>query len=55
MDHIFVMVAIIYYKNILVLKILLLLILKRYKKDIKKREAKKLITNSNLIDERGIL
>ena len=47
MDHIFVMNAIIFLKNLKILKILLLLIIKS------KREPKKLIKKFDLIDKTG--
>ena len=64
MDHIFVMVAMIYHKNLQILKILFMLktivhvkkcVYKIYFLHMSKREAKKLMTNFNLIDKKGIL
>ena len=60
MDHIFVMDAITSCKNVINLKIFLLFMLKEVYTDffflyMSKREAKKLMTNSNLIDKKGVL
>ena len=58
MDHIFVMTAIIFLKNLEILKILLLFILKKntyriYFQHMRKHEAKKLIKKFDLIDKTG--
>ena len=60
MDHIFVMDAITWCKNVINLKILLLFMLKKsayriYFLNMRKREAKKVLTNSNLNDKKGVL
>ena len=60
MDHIFVMDAIIQCKNAINLKILLLFMLKKsayriYFLYMSKREAKKLMNNSNLAKKKGVL
>ena len=58
MDHKFVMVAIIYHKNLKILKILLLFILKKnayriYFQHINKHKAKKIINKFDLIGKMG--
>ena len=58
MDHIFVMTAIVFLKNLEILKILLLFILKKYIyriyfQHMSKQEAKKLIKKFDLIDNTG--
>ena len=60
MDHIFVMDAIISCKSTINLKILLFVHVKKsayriYFLYMSKREAKKIMTNSNLIDKKGVL
>ena len=58
MDHIFVMVSIIYHKNLMIFKILLLFIFKKnayriYFPHINKHKAKKIINKFDLIGKMG--
>ena len=60
MDHIYVMVAITWCKNLMISKILLLFMLKKsiyriYFLYMSKREAKKFMNNSNLVHKKGVL
>ena len=60
MDHIFAMIAIIYCKNLIILKNIAIVHVKKsvyriYFPYMSELEAKKLMANSNLIDEKGAL
>ena len=60
MDHIFAMIAIIYCKNLIILKNIAIVHVKKsvyriYFPYMNKREAKILMTNSNLVDKKSAL